>query len=171
MLESIRAPRPAKNPIRKWRVLRGDLVQVLSGPEKGKRGRVLEVVRASNRVVVEGVGVVRKLAPEADGRKRVVFTEAPVWVSRVGVVCPETDRPTRVGYRFLEDGTKVRVAVRSGAVIPRPEILKQRRAERPDDGPKDTRPEVALEKTFVDEDGLYEKYTGFRAVMEGKGEA
>lgn len=168
VLESIRLPKPVKNPIKRWRVLRGDLVQVISGPEKGKRGRVLEVVRASNRVVVEGVGIVRKFAPQPDSaRKKMVHTEAPIVVSRVGVVCPETQLPTRVGYAFLEDGTKVRIAKRSGAVIPRPQILSQRRQPRPEsDGPKDTPPTVVLKQTFVDEDGLYERYAGFKTLLD-----
>lgn len=168
ILESVRIPKPVTNPIERWRILRGDLVQVISGPEKGKRGRVLEVVRASNRVVVEGVGVVKKFVPQPDTeRKKPVYTEAPVYVSRVAVVCPETGLPTRVGYRFLEDGTKVRISKKSGAVIPRPAILRERRKPRPEkDGAKDTPPTVVLERTFLDEDGLYEKYTGFKTVMD-----
>ncbi|CDF39372.1 unnamed protein product [Chondrus crispus] len=168
VLESIRTPKPVFNPIKKWRVLRGDLVQVISGPERGKRGRVLEVVRAANRVVVEGVQLVNKYAPQPDSeRKKKVRTEAPIYVSRVAVVCPVTDKPTRVSYRFLEDGTKVRVS-KAGAVIPRPDILKRRRKERPDDSPKDTAPTVALERTFEDEDGLYDKYAGFKALIDSK---
>lgn len=167
MIDAIRSPRPVTNPIKRWKILRGDLVQVTSGPEKGKRGRVLEVVRASNRVVVEGVALVQKHVPQPGGEhKKVYTTEGPIYVSRVNVVCPETNLPTRVGYRFLEDGTKVRVSVRSGAIIPRPEILKERRKPRGDDGPKDTAPTVALERTFKDEEGLYEKYTSFEALIE-----
>lgn len=168
VLESIRTPKPVVKPIKRWRIIRGDLVQVISGPEKGKRGRVLEVVRASNRLVVEGVGIVKKYVPQPDSeRKKLVYTEAPIYMSRVAIVCPETDVPTRVAYRFLEDGTKVRVSVKSGAVIPRPEILRQRRKPRPEkDGPKDTAPDVAVERTFEDEAGLYEKYAGFKALVE-----
>lgn len=168
VLESIRTPKSVVDPIKNWRIVRGDLVQVISGPEKGKRGRVLEVVRAANRVVVEGVGIVKKYAPQPDSqRKKLVHTEAPVYVSRVAVVCPETNLPTRVMYSFLEDGTKVRVSKKSGAIIPRPEILRQRRKPRPEnDGPKDTAPTVALERTFEDEDGLYEKYAGFKSLID-----
>jgi large subunit ribosomal protein L24 len=169
VLESVRTPKPVVNPVRKWRVLRGDLVQVTSGPLTGRRGRVLEAVRASNRVVVEGVGVVNKWVAQPDSsRKKMVRTEAPIPVSRVQVVCPETDRPTRVVMAYLEDGTKVRVAKRSGAIIPRPAILSQRRVARPaEDGPKDTAPATALERTFEDENGLYdERYGGFRALLD-----
>jgi large subunit ribosomal protein L24 len=169
ILESVRTPKPAMNPVRKWRILRGDFVQVTSGPHRGKRGRVLEVVRANNRVIVEGVGIVKKFVPQPDStRKKMVCTEAPVPVSRVQVICPETDRPTRIGVAFLEDGTKVRVAKRSGAIIPRPLILSQRRVPIPDKaGPKDTDPRVVLTRTFDDENGLYaEKYGSFQALIE-----
>lgn len=171
VLESVRTPKPVVNPIERWRIVRGDLVQVTSGPLMGGRGRVLEVVRASNRVVVQGLGVVKKWVPQPDSpRKKMVRTEAPIPVSRVQVVCPETNLPTRVGYAFLEDGTKVRVASRSGAIIPRPEILTKRRVSRPEsEGVKDTAPETVLERTFQDEDGFYDKrYGGFSALMNDR---
>lgn len=167
ILESIRTPKTVLNPIKRWRVLRGDLVEVISGPEKGKRGRVIEVVRASNRVVVEGAGIVTKHVPQASTHRKIpVQTEAPIYVSRVAVVCPETDRPTRVRFAFLEDGTKVRVSVRSGAIIPRPEILKVRRTPRPADTPKDTAPDVVLKCTYKDEHGLYLDMNGFESVIQ-----
>lgn len=169
MLESIRTPKSVTNPISRWRILRGDLVEVISGPETGKRGNVLEVVRASNRVVVEGVGFVTKQVQQPGGeRKKPMRTEAPIYVSRVAVVCPKTDLPTRVTFAFTEDGAKVRVAKRSGAVIPRPEILKVRRKERAPDGPKDTPPMVALHRSFKDEDSLYEHYEGFKELVGKK---
>jgi large subunit ribosomal protein L24 len=169
VLQSIRTPKNAVEPIRRWRILRGDFVQVTSGPHQGKRGRVLEVIRQSNRVVVEGVGLVKKYVPQPDStRKKLVRTEAPIPVSRVNVICPETNAPTRIGYAFLEDGTKVRVARRSGAIIPRPEILSKRRVPREEtDGPKDTSPEVALQCTFQDENNLYAaKYGSFKELMD-----
>jgi len=167
VLESIRSPRPHKEPIKKWKILRGDEVQVISGPNQGQRGRVLEVVRASNSVVVEGANIVRKKAPiPGSMRRKVVETEAPIYVSRVAIVCPETNRPSKVGYRFLEDGTKVRIARVSGAIIPRPAILRQRRKGRNKDSAKCTAAEVVLERTFKDENGLYEKYEGLKSLIE-----
>lgn len=169
VLESIRRPRPHKEPIKKWRVLRGDLVHVISGPHAGKRGRVLEVVRPSNSVVVEGANIVQKKAPvPGSARTRTVETEAPIYVSRVAVVCPETGRPSKVGFRFLEDGTKVRVAKVSGAIIPRPESLKHRRKPRAKDSPKCTPAAVVLKRTFEDEHGLYEKYAGFKSLIDSE---
>jgi large subunit ribosomal protein L24 len=169
VLESIRTPKNVVEPIRKWRILRGDFVQVTSGVEKGKRGRVLEVVRQSNRVIVEGVGIVNKFVPQPDSsRKKKVQTEAPIPVSRVNVICPETDLPTRIGYAFLEDGTKVRLSKRSGAIIPRPAILSIRRVPRPpNDGPKDTAPGITLRCSFEDENKLYAaKYGSFKELIE-----
>lgn len=169
ILESIRTPKTVVDPIRKWRILRGDYVEVTSGPLRGKRGRVLETIRPSNRVVVEGVGFVTKFVPQQDSqRKKPVDTEAPIYVSRVQVICPETNLPTRIGYKFLEDGTKVRVSKRSGCIIPRPDILEKRRVERPEDHKsKDTTPEVALQCTFEDENNLYDaKYESFKAVVD-----
>lgn len=166
VLESIRLPPTVVDPIKRWRVIKGDFVQVTSGPEKGKRGRVIEVVRASNRVVVEGVKLVTKKVPiVGSALTKSVTTESPIYVSRVNVICPQTNFPTRIRFAFLEDGTKVRVAVRSGAIIPRPEILKYRRKPRPDDTPKDTSATVVLERTFQDEDGLYAALDGFESVV------
>lgn len=164
ILESVRTPKNVINPIRQWRILRGDMVQVTSGPESGKRGRVLEVVRAANRVIVEGCGIVTKSVPQiGTDYKKPVQTEAPIYVSRVNVICPETDKPTRIRYAFLEDGTKVRVSVRSGCIIPRPEILSKRRKERGGDTLRDTKPDVVLQRTFQDGNGLYE---GFESLVE-----
>lgn len=166
VLESVRLPQTVVDPIKRWRVIRGDFVQVTSGPEKGKRGRVIEVIRASNRVLVEGVQLMTKKVPIMGSTlTKTVTTEAPIYVSRVNVICPQTNLPTRIRFAFLEDGTKVRVAVRSGAIIPRPEILKYRRKPRPDDTPKDTSATVVLERTFKDEDGLYAALDGFESVI------
>lgn len=167
ILESIRTPQTVVNPIGRWRILRGDLVQVTSGPLFGQRGHVLEVVRASNRVVVQGVGMVTKMVPQiGTERKKPVRTEGPIYVSRVNVVCPKTDKPTRIRYAYLEDGTKIRVSARSGAIIPRPEILKVRRQPKPKDTAKDTAATVVLERTYKDEDGLYEELQGFESVVQ-----
>lgn len=168
LVDDIRRPVPVSNPVKRWRILRGDLVQVTSGPEEGKRGRILEVVRASNRVVVEGVAMTDVKVPQPAGLSdRNVRTEGTIYMSRVNVVCPTTDRPTRVRFAFLEDGTKVRVSVRSGAIIPRPDILRKRRTPRPkEDGPKDTPPTVVLKRTFMDEDGLYDNYDGFKVLLD-----
>ena len=96
----------------------GDLVQVISGADKGKQGKVLKVIPKENRVIVEGVKVVTKhtkanpLTGAAGGIQKV---EAPIHVSNVAIVDPETKKPTRVGHRVEEqtkDGVKRNVRVR-----------------------------------------------------------
>ncbi len=95
-----------------------DKVVVISGRDKGKTGEVLKVLAKDERVVVRGVNLVtkheRQTAQSQGGIKEI---EAPLHVSNVAHVDPKTGKPTRVGYKFLEDGRKVRVAKRSGEVI------------------------------------------------------
>lgn len=98
----------------------GDLVQVIAGRDKGKRGRVLKVLRKDERVLVEGVNRVFKHRrptqqnPKGERRQQ----DAPIHVSNVMLVDPETDRPTRVRFED-RNGQKHRIAVRSGADLGR----------------------------------------------------
>ena len=103
----------------KRKIRKDDEVVVLTGRDKGKRGSVLRVVTKTDRVIVEGVNVVKRhVKPtQADPQGGIVEKEAPVHISNVALIDPDTDRPTRVGYKTLEDGRKVRFAVRSGEVI------------------------------------------------------
>ncbi|GFZ78933.1 50S ribosomal protein L24 [Nesterenkonia alkaliphila] len=102
------------------KIKKDDLVQVLTGKDKGKQGKVLEVITKKDRVVVEGVNrVKRHLRAGQFGQTEggIVESEAPIHISNVAVVDPETEKPTRVGYRFEEvDGEtkKVRYAKASG---------------------------------------------------------
>ncbi|CAM9415950.1 unnamed protein product [Ascophyllum nodosum] len=141
----------------KWNILRGDKVHVVNGIHKGKAGVVQAVIRKQNRVIVEGVNL-RKYnkKPEGGGRGMTVTREGAIHVTNVNLECPQTGLPTRISRRFLEDGTKVRVSKRSGAIIPRPEILTVRRKPRSNlTGPKDTVKEDVEEVTFrgFDENG------------------
>jgi large subunit ribosomal protein L24 len=100
-------------------IRKDDTVQVLTGDDKGKRGRVLRVLRADNKVVVEGVNRVYKhLKPSRrnpqGGR---LSKEMPVNVSNVALIDPQTHQPTRVGIRYTDDGTKELYAKKSGARI------------------------------------------------------
>jgi large subunit ribosomal protein L24 len=95
-----------------------DRVVVLAGKDKGKTGEVLKVIPAENRVVVQGVNVVKKhQRASAQSQGGIVEFEAPINVSNVAHVDPKDGKPTRVGFKVLEDGRKVRVAKRSGEVI------------------------------------------------------
>ena len=95
-----------------------DKVVVIAGRDKGKTGEVLKVLAKDERVVVRGVNMVskheRQSAKTQGGIKEI---EAPIHVSNVAHADPKTGKPTRVGYKFLGDGRKVRVAKRSGEVI------------------------------------------------------
>jgi len=120
----------------KWNILRGDQVQVISRKhhEYGKQGIVLKVDRQRDRVIVENVNMGRKNVkanPDAGLPGKTIYRERSMHYSNVNLVDPVTGFPTRVYRKYLDDGTKVRVAKKSGAIIPRPEILTQRRNPKP----------------------------------------
>ena len=107
-----------------WNIVRGDNVQVVNRkhPEFGKQGTVLEVNRKADRVTVKGVNLgVRHLKgnPDLGTKGRRIMKERSMHYSNVNLVDPVTGLPTRVSRKYLEDGTKVRIAKRSGAVIPK----------------------------------------------------
>jgi large subunit ribosomal protein L24 len=102
----------------KLKIRKGDRVVVLTGRDKGKAGQVLSVLPAENRAIVQGVNVARrhqKQTAAQDGG--IVAKEVPIHISNLALADPKTGKPTRVGYKFLSDGKKVRVAKRSGEVI------------------------------------------------------
>jgi large subunit ribosomal protein L24 len=140
-------------PNHRWSIVRGDKVVVVNGRHRGQSGVVQHVLRQSNRLIVEGVNVRdRMLYAPGDEEKVKVKTAAPcsVHYSNVNLVCPVTSLPTRVARRFLDDGTRVRVAVRSGAIIELPEVLKERHTPRTPGvpGPKDTDEADVLAVTY-----------------------
>ncbi len=100
----------------KLKIRKGDLVKVITGKEAGKTGKVMRVDRATMRVVVERLNLVKKHTrphPKKNPQGGVIEREAPIHVSNVMLVCPACGQPTRVGYRFRDDGTKVRVCRRA----------------------------------------------------------
>jgi large subunit ribosomal protein L24 len=102
----------------KFKIKKGDKVVVLTGKDKGKSGEVLRVVRADNRVVVQGVNrMKRHTAPRPGEPGGIVEREAAIHISNVAHIDPKSQQPTRVGYRFLDDGRKVRFARRSGEIL------------------------------------------------------
>jgi len=102
----------------KFRLRRGDEVVVTAGRDKGKKGRIVQMLPKEARAVVEGVNVVkrhqRQTAREQGG---IVEKSAPIHISNLAMADPKDGQPTRIGYRFLEDGRKVRFAKRSGEVL------------------------------------------------------
>ena len=102
----------------KWRVKKGDEVIVVTGKDKGTKGSVLKVSRKKERVLVQGVNMVKRhMRPSAAGPGGIVEKELPIHVSNVALIDPKSGRPTRVGYRTLDDGRKVRFAKRSGEIV------------------------------------------------------
>jgi large subunit ribosomal protein L24 len=102
----------------KMKIKKNDQVVVLSGRDKGKRGRVIEVLTKKGKIIVEGVNLLKH--HERPNRQRgisggIVEREGPIDVSNVMVL--EGGKPTRIGYQVLQDGRKVRVSKKTGAVI------------------------------------------------------
>lgn len=105
----------------KLHITKGDTVVVLSGDDKGRRGKVLKVLPKKGRVVVEGVNIAKRhrKARQQGEESQIVEFPAPIAASKVMLIDPKEDRPTRVRRRVDEDGTVERIAVRSGQPIPR----------------------------------------------------
>jgi large subunit ribosomal protein L24 len=101
------------------KVRKNDTVQVLAGRERGKQGKVSRVIPKEARVVIEGVNLrKRHVRPRRPGEQAgIVEFPAPLHVSNVAVVCTKCGRPTRVGFRVLADGQKVRYCKRCDEVI------------------------------------------------------
>jgi large subunit ribosomal protein L24 len=99
-------------------VKKGDKVQVISGKDKGKQGVILAAFPKKNRVLVEGVNIVKKhVKPsQANPQGGIISQEAPIHVSNVMPLDPKTGLPTRIGYKVV-DGKKVRYAKRSGEIL------------------------------------------------------
>ena len=102
----------------KLKIRKGDRVVVRTGKDKGKTGEVLRVMPKENRAIVQGVNMVRRHQRQTAAQEGgIIVKEAPIHISNLALVDPASGQATRVGWRFLEDGTKVRVAKRSGEVI------------------------------------------------------
>ncbi|GAB6051394.1 50S ribosomal protein L24 [Magnetospira thiophila] len=99
---------------------KGDRVVVLAGRDKGKTGEILKVITDDSRVIVQGVNMIKRhTRPTQYSQGGIVEKEASIHVSNVAHIDPSDDKPTRVGFKVLDDGRKVRVARRSGEVIDR----------------------------------------------------
>ncbi len=102
----------------KFKIRKGDKVVVITGKEKGKTGEVLGVLRDEARVLVQGVNIVKRhTRPSAANPGGIIDKEAPLHISNVAHVDPKSGKPTRVGFKILDGGRKVRVARRSGEPI------------------------------------------------------
>ena len=101
------------------KIKKGDTVVVLSGKDKGKQGKVQVVIPSDRKVVVEGVNIVTcHTKPRRQGETGgIVKREAAIYASKVQVVCPKCNKPTRPAHKLLEGGKKVRVCKKCGAEI------------------------------------------------------
>ncbi|KPL51472.1 MULTISPECIES: 50S ribosomal protein L24 [Hyphomicrobiales] len=100
------------------KIKKGDKVVVLSGRDKGKTGEVLQVMPTEDRAVVRGVNVVqRHTKPQGANEGGIIRKEAPIHLSNLAVADPKSGEATRVGFKILDDGRKVRFAKRSGDLI------------------------------------------------------
>jgi large subunit ribosomal protein L24 len=102
-------------------VSKGDHVRVMRGDDKGKEGKILRVFPKTGRVVIEGVNIVKRhrRARKPEEKSEIVDMPAPVHASKLMLLDPKSGQPTRVRMRIDTDGTKERIAVKSGDSVPR----------------------------------------------------
>jgi large subunit ribosomal protein L24 len=103
----------------KMSVRRGDEVLVITGKDRGKRGAITRVYPEKNRIIVDGVNIVKRHLRRQPGSLQagIIDKPAPISRSNVMLVCPSCDKPTRVGHADLPDGTHVRVCKQCGEII------------------------------------------------------
>lgn len=112
-------PKKLESHNNKLHVKKEDTVIVITGKDKGKKGRVIAAYPRENRVLVEGVNLVKKHSKPTQQNPQggIITQEAPIHVSNVMLVDPKSGQATRIGYKVLENGKKVRVAKKSGEII------------------------------------------------------
>jgi len=104
----------------KLKIKKGDSVVVITGRDKGKTGEVLRVLPADLRIIVQGINVAKRHArPRMGDPGGIIEKELTIHISNVAHIDPRSSKPTRIGYKNLDDGRKVRFARRSGEVIDR----------------------------------------------------
>ncbi len=100
------------------KIRKGDRVVVLTGKDKGKAGDVLRMLPERGRAIVQGVNIVRRHTRQSAGEQGgIIAKEASIHLSNLAIADLEDNKPTRIGFKFQEDGRKVRFAKRSGGVI------------------------------------------------------
>ncbi|MBN67380.1 MAG: 50S ribosomal protein L24 [Rickettsiales bacterium] len=100
------------------KIKKGDSVVVLTGKDKGKTGEVLKVMPDDSKLIVSGVNQVKRHEkPSAMSAGGITTKESPIHLSNVALADPKDGKPTRVGFSVLKDGTKTRVAKRSGETV------------------------------------------------------
>jgi large subunit ribosomal protein L24 len=102
-----------------YKIKRDDTVIVISGKDKGKRSKVLRVIPKDKKVIVDNVNVVKKHQRPTQKMREggIIEQPSPIDISNVMLVCPNCDQKTRVGFKFLEDGSKVRYCKKCGEIV------------------------------------------------------
>jgi len=102
------------------KIKKGDQVQVLTGKDRGAKGKVTRVLPAAGKVIVDGVNVAKKhqRATKATMQGGIIDKDMPIPVANVALICTSCGKPTRVGYKIDGDGTKVRVCKKCGGEMP-----------------------------------------------------
>ncbi len=98
------------------KIKKGDKIIVISGKDKGKTGKVLNVFPVASKIIVEGVNIKKKhMRPKKEGQKgQIIQMPSLISVSNVKLVCTKCEKPTRVGYKFLENKNKIRICKKCG---------------------------------------------------------
>ncbi|MBN2219298.1 MAG: 50S ribosomal protein L24 [Kosmotogaceae bacterium] len=101
------------------RVKKEDTVMVISGKDRGKKGKVLKTFPSEKKIIVEGVNFTKKHQRPTNQYREggIIERESPIYVSKVMVVCPNCNKPTRVAHKILENGEKVRSCKKCGEII------------------------------------------------------
>lgn len=101
------------------KIKKGDNVVILTGRDKGKRGEVIEVMPKESRALVRGINMVRRHQRQSGTQEGgIISKEGPIQISNLAIEDPKDGKPSRVGFKVLADGKKVRIAKRSGEQIP-----------------------------------------------------
>ncbi|MFQ5456379.1 MAG: 50S ribosomal protein L24 [Nitrospirota bacterium] len=104
--------------IQKCRIKKGDMVIVVSGKEKGKRGKVLQVLRKKEKALVERVNIVKRHTKESQQSKGgIIEREGLIHISNIMLICNNCEKTTRIGMKITEDGKKLRECKRCGEII------------------------------------------------------
>jgi large subunit ribosomal protein L24 len=102
----------------KFKIRKGDKVVVITGKDRGKQGEIVRMIPDENRALVRGINMVKRHTRQTAGQEGgIISKEMPIQISNLALRDPKDGKPTRVGYKTLADGKKVRVAKRSGETI------------------------------------------------------
>jgi len=162
MRSAVTKKKPVQPQTNRWKIVAGDFVEVINGHCIGERGKVLQVMRNKNRVIIDNVNmrvrhVMRRDLSSSVPIKDRIQAPCSLHYSNIALIDPTIDKPTKIARRYLEDGTKVRISKKTGAVILAPPPHENKDVRSVIAGPLDTEAADVLETTFPE----YEKYLEF----------